>query len=194
VFDPFFSTRSAGRGLGLAVVHKIVWNLRGEIYLMSEPGKGTTFQVLLPCAKGTARATDVQIPHVEETSSSSQQGTVLIVEDEDILRQATAKMLRKRGFEVLEAGNGFAAIDLLRANRGEIDVILLDLTLPGASSQEVVAEAALSQPDSRIILTSAYSEEMANASISTPQVHGFVRKPFQLAVLVQILRDTLPPQ
>jgi len=82
---------------------------------------------------------------------------VLVVEDEDPLRSAVLKMLRKRGVEVLEAANGSAAIDLLRANRGKIDVILLDMTIPGASSREVVAEAVQTSPDAKVVLTSAYS-------------------------------------
>jgi len=85
-------------------------------------------------------------------------------------------MLRKRGFEVLEAANGSAAINLLRANSGKIDVILLDMTIPGASSGEVVAEAAQAGPDVRVVLTSAYSEEMLTPLMSTSQIRGFIRK------------------
>ena len=114
---------------------------------------------------------------------------VLVVEDEDPLRSAVVKMLRKRGFEVLEAANGSAAIDLLRANVKRIDLSLLDLTIPGASSAQVVAEAAQTRPDIRVILTSAYSQEMVTAPLSAPQICGFIRKPFQLGELVKALHD-----
>ena len=91
----------------------------------------------------------------------------------------------------MEAGNGLAAIDLLRAWRGEIDLILLDLTIPGASSQEVVDEAAVAQPNVKIVLTSAYSEDVARPMMRTPMVCGFMRKPFRMADFAQQLRSVL---
>ena len=191
VFDPFFTTKSAGNGLGLAVVQGIVRNLRGAIHLASEPGKGTTIQVWLPSADAGAGATAGPVPRAEEAARPPQEVTVLVVEDEDSLRQPVAKMLRKKGFEVLEAADGAAAIDLLHANEGKIDLILLDMTIPGASSQEVVAEAAQARPDSKVILTSAYSEEIAMATMNAPPVRSFIRKPFQFGDLVQTLRNVL---
>ena len=113
---------------------------------------------------------------------------MLVVEDEVLLRQAVVKMLRKTGFEVFEASDGSAAIDLLRANADKIDLILLDMTIPGASSSQVAAEVAQVRSDIRVILTSAYSQEMLIAPLSTPQIYGFVRKPFQLGDLVKTLR------
>ena len=95
------------------------------------------------------------------------------------------KCCASRGLEVFEAASGSAAIDLLRAKGGEIDLILLDLTIPGASSQEVLAEAALAQPNVKVILTSAYGEEVAKPMMNQPLVCGFIRKPFKLADLVQ---------
>jgi CheY-like chemotaxis protein len=112
------------------------------------------------------------------------------VEDEEPLRVAIAKMLRKWGLEAFEVASGSAAIDLLRA-RGEIDLMLLDLTIPGASSQEVLDEAAVAQPNVKVVLTSAYSEEVAKPVMRTPLVCGFIRKPFKIADLVQQLRGVL---
>jgi DNA-binding NtrC family response regulator len=117
--------------------------------------------------------------------------TVLVVEDEDPLRQAVAKMLRKRGFEVLVAANGSAAIDVLRGGGTKIDLILLDMTIPGSSSSAVVAECAQRRPDSKVILTSAHSEGMAMSTMNWPQIRGFIRKPFHLADLVQKLLNVL---
>jgi DNA-binding NarL/FixJ family response regulator len=93
--------------------------------------------------------------------------------------------------EVFEIANGSAAIDLLRARGDEIELILLDLTIPGCSSQEVVAEAARARPDVKVILTSAYAEEVAMRMMSHPLVCGFIRKPFKLGDLVQTLRSVL---
>jgi DNA-binding response OmpR family regulator len=115
------------------------------------------------------------------------------VEDEDALREAVAKVLRKSGFVVFDVADGTAAIDLLHANGGAIDAILLDLTIPGASSQEIVAEAVKGRPETKVILTSAYSQEMMRSAMGAPQVRGFVRKPFQLGELVKTLRDVLVP-
>ena len=116
---------------------------------------------------------------------------VLVVEDEDILRQAVVKMLRKTGFEVFEAADGSSAIDLLRAYGDKIDVILLDITIPGASSREVVAEAVKVRPDTKVIITSAYSQDMITNEMSGPQVVNFIRKPFSIGHLVQTLRNVL---
>jgi PAS domain S-box-containing protein len=192
VFDPFFTTKSAGHGLGLAVVHGVVRGFRGAIRVASDPGRGTTFQVLLPCADTTAGTTIEPMSGAGKSACLSQAFTVLVVEDEDTLRRAVVKMLRKMGFEVLEAANGSAAIDLLRANGGKIDVILLDMTIPGASSHEVVAEAAQARTDIKVILTSAYSQEMLTHAVSASQIRGFIRKPFQFGDLVNTLQKTLP--
>jgi len=157
---------------------------------VSEPGTGTTFQILLPCEAGV-EATAGPIRSAEEAACSSQAATVLVVEDEHPLRQAVAMMLRKKGFEVLEAANGSTAIDLLHANSDKIDAILLDMTLPGRSSREVVAEAAKVRRDAKVVLTSAYSEEMVMAAMSSPLIRGFIRKPFRLGDLLQTFQNVL---
>jgi len=176
------------------VVHAIVLSLGGTIQIASELGKGSTFQILLPCAEAGARPAAGGVLPIEESAPPTRRATVLIVEDEDELRIAEAKMLRMSGFETVEAASGSIAIDLLRTKGGEIDLILLDLTIPGASSQEIVADAALAWPDVRIILTSAYSEQEVKPTMHTPVVRGFIRKPFKLANLVQTLRSVLASQ
>jgi len=192
VFDPFFTTKSAGRGLGLAVVQGIVRSLGGAIHCISEPDKGTTFQVMLPCAETTADANGRAMADVWELAVPFLHGTILVVEDESHLRGAIVKRLRKTGLEVLEAADGSSAIDLLHATGDKIDVILLDLTLPGASSHEIIAQAANAKPDIRIILTSAYSQEMIADAMRAPQVRSFIRKPFQFGELLNTLRSSLP--
>src|SRR5262249_52369414 len=149
------TTKAAGRGLGLAVVQGIVRNLGGAIQLVSEPGQGTTFHILLPCDETKPGATQ---PAARAEQCPVPTGTILIVEDENTLRAAVTKMLRRKGFEVLEAANGSDAIDLLRAGDKKIDAMLLDMTLPGHSGREVFAAAREAQPALTVILTSAYPE------------------------------------
>jgi PAS domain S-box-containing protein len=197
VFDPFFTTKAAGHGLGLSVVDGIVRGLGGTIRVSSELARGTKFQVLLPCAETAAGVGEAKIPARVmsgfEQPTCSEESTVLVVEDEDSLRQAVAKVLRKAGFGVLQASNGSAAIDLLRAHEAKIDVVLLDITIPGASSIQVLTEAAQTRPDIRVVLTSAYSQELLVRFRSLSQVCDFIRKPFELTDLVQTLRRALRP-
>jgi DNA-binding NtrC family response regulator len=116
--------------------------------------------------------------------------TVLVVEDEDSLRQAVVKVLRKSGFEVLEAADGSAAIDVLRKKSREIDLMLLDMTMRGASTHEILGEVAKTTPDTRVILTSAFGQETV-VGMTESQICSFIRKPFQITNLLQVLRDAL---
>jgi PAS domain S-box-containing protein len=187
VFDPFFTTKSAGRGLGLAVVQGIVHSLGGAIHLASQLDKGTTFQVLLPSLKTPAAAIGRLISGEGQKAIPFRRRTVLVVEDEDFLRQGVVKMLRRTGFEVFEAAEGSSAIKLLRKGGEKIDAILLDMTMAGASSREIVSAAVNAKPDIKVILTSAYSQEMILGTMSAPQIHNFIRKPFQFGELLEML-------
>ena len=191
IFDPFFSTKFAGRGLGLAVVRSIVTGHGGAINVVSAPGRGTTFQIDLPCTAEPPNPDGSSAIAAPAELTSGTSGTVLLVEDEDMLRSAVAKMLRIHGFSVIEAANGYAAIDLVRNDRNSFDVILLDLTIPGTPSAEVVAEVQRIRPGANVLLTSAYSREMTPPSFNVPEVKGFIRKPFRTKELVKLLRDTI---
>jgi DNA-binding NtrC family response regulator len=126
-----------------------------------------------------------------QLSPASQQTTVLVVEDEEPLRLAVAKLLAKAGFEVLQAANGSDAIHLLQSNGAKIELLLLDVTIPGVSSHEVLAQAVNARPDLKVLLASAYSEEMATARLSAPQVCGFIRKPFRIQDVLDRFRSAM---
>jgi PAS domain S-box-containing protein len=191
-FDPFFSTKQAGHGLGLAVVQGIVRGLGGSVQIESELNRGSTVRVTLPVGAQTATERSDAPPINAGTALAAGNAGVLVVEDEIVLRQAVATMLRKQGFEVHEASDGCSAVQLLREEAGDIDVMLLDMTIPGCSSQEVLDEAARSRPACKVLLTSAYTEEMVRAAVTGPAVQGFIRKPFRLANLVHNVRALLP--
>jgi PAS domain S-box-containing protein len=187
VFEPFFSTKSMGRGIGLAVVDGIVRSLGGATELESESGKGTTFRISLPAAESDSQVIDRAEPGTMEAPRQSRVATVLIVEDEAPLRQAVSKMLDKTGAFVIEAADGGTALDALRTQENLIDVMVLDITIPGASSREVLEEAIRLRPDVRVIVTSAYSEDVAAVSLRGP-VHHFLRKPYRMADLAELIQ------
>jgi two-component system, cell cycle sensor histidine kinase and response regulator CckA len=188
IFDPFFTTKFAGRGLGLAVVQGIVRAHGGAVNVRSAAGRGTTFQIFFPCWAEQRQPEDGARAIVPEPINRSM-GTVLVVEDEELLRHAMAKVLGKEHFSVIEAADGSAGIDLLRAHGNEIDLVLLDSTIPGATAREVAAEAQRIRPGINFLFISAHSKEVARQSINLPESVPFLRKPFPLRDLARTLQE-----
>jgi PAS domain S-box-containing protein len=191
VFDPFFTTKLAGsHGIGLAGVKGIMQRLNGTIRLSSTPGKGSTFQILLPCAEQKGSATGVEAGRASESPGPFGL-TILVVDDEHLLRRSLSAMLRRKGLFVLEVGDGSTALEVIRAHKIKLDVLLLDITLPGASSREVYEEARRLKPDLPVIVQSGRSKEMAATWLGNGIQH-FLRKPFRLADLIDMIRQVSP--
>ena len=191
-FDPFFTTKFVGRGMGLAVVQQIVRGLGGAIHVVSSVANGTTVLIMLPCVTESPSAKDGDVsarlrPREVRTQPEC---TVLVVEDEETLLYAVSKLLQRRGFSVIQATNGSAALELIANFDNHIDAMLLDVTLPGASSREVLAQTRRLRPDLIAILTSAYGREEVNALMAGLAVESFIRKPFHIDDLVNLLNDS----
>jgi DNA-binding response OmpR family regulator len=161
----------------------------GTIHVVSAPGQGSRFEILLPCSSEAAGETIDPTAQAADSAGGSFAGTILVVEDEDTLRLAVCRMLRKNGFTVLEAADGETGVDLLRGSTREIDVALLDLTLPGLSSREVLSELLRLQPNAKVIITSAYNQDWAQTTIGGQHPWLYLRKPYQLGQLTSLLHS-----
>jgi CheY-like chemotaxis protein len=186
IFDPFFSTKAQGRGLGLPVVQSIVRRLGGAIRVISAPGRGSTFEVLIPSADDSLRASQAAEAEIADGRVTAA-GTILLVEDEESLRLAISLMLQKRGFTVLEAPGGNEAMELLATRGKELTSMLLDVTVPGVASPDVYREALGLRPDLNIIVTSAYGQHAVAQIFSGLEAGRFLRKPYRLAELLKML-------
>ncbi|ABL00506.1 hybrid sensor histidine kinase/response regulator [Pelobacter propionicus] len=190
IFEPFFSTKFTGRGLGMAVTLGIVRGHRGAITVESEKGRGTTFRILLPACEQTP----VQAPpssHRGEKWRGS--GTVLLVDDEETIRAVGKAMLSLLGFRVITAVDGQDALELFRRNRTDIDCVLLDLTMPRMDGEQTFQELRRIEPGIRVVICSGYSEQDIAARFMSQGLAGFIQKPYKLSDLEWAMKDLVAP-
>jgi two-component system cell cycle sensor histidine kinase/response regulator CckA len=211
IFDPFYTTKEIGKGtgLGLSTVYGIVKQTGGFIYVESVVGKGTTFRIFLP--RYIPGADDIEPPPLPETAAPAiagaisaadtvvrtaatdltGQGTILLVEDEEGLRMLNARGLQSRGYTVLQASNGFEALEELERQGGQVDLVVSDVVMPEMDGPALLKELRKRNPDIKIIFVSGYAEDAFDKSLPDRKQFSFLPKPFTLKQLVTAVKETM---
>ena len=191
IFEPFFTTKEVGKGtgLGLSTVYGIVKQSGGFIFAESQVKKGTSFTLYLPVHRAQSGDAPARAKGKEKAGELWGSGTVLVVEDEVMVRAVAERALARHGYTVLVAENGEAALEILQ-REGRVDLMLSDVVMPTMDGPTTVRAARKMQPDLPILFMSGYAEEQLRKSIDIPNV-SFLAKPFSVQQLAETVRDVL---
>jgi two-component system, cell cycle sensor histidine kinase and response regulator CckA len=190
IFEPFFTTKEKGKGtgLGLSTVYGIIKQSGGYVLVQSELGQGTTFRIYLPRVDEAAEPLDHQPPRTEQNTGSE---TVLLVEDEESVRQLVRETLESKGYRVLEAENGESALRLSAKLAQPVDALITDVVMPGMSGRELAAQLCASCPKTKVLYLSGYTEDAIVHEGVLESGTAFLQKPFTLHALARKLREVL---
>jgi CheY-like chemotaxis protein len=190
IFEPFFTTKESGKGtgLGLAMVYGIVKQSGGYVWVYSEPGQGTTFKVYLPRVDQSVRPIHRDAVRIDDLRGNE---TVLLVEDEEPVREVTARLLRRAGYTVIEAGDGHNALRAFTEHKRVIDIVVTDMMMPGMGGRELARTVRGSSPEMPLVFMSGYTddEELRKSLLDSRSV--FIEKPFTPELLLAKLREAL---
>jgi two-component system, cell cycle sensor histidine kinase and response regulator CckA len=189
VFEPFFTTKEKGKGtgLGLSTVYGIVKQSGGYVMVQSEVGRGSTFHIYLPRVEGVA---EKHTAPVALTASGGTE-TVLLVEDEESVRQLVRETLAAKGYRVMEAENGEAGVTAAAQHDGKIDLVITDVVMPGMGGRELVKQLAQSRPETKVLYLSGYTEDAIVSEGTIESGAAFLQKPFTLQNLSRKVREVL---
>lgn len=193
IFEPFFTTKEMGKGtgLGLSTVYGIVKQMDGYIFVSSEMGKGTKFRVFLPRYVPSERELAAKAePREKRVHDLTGQGTILVVEDEEDVRKHVAHALGKRGYSILQAGDGQAALDVMKAHGKDVSLVLTDVMMPGMDGPSMVHELLREWPEMKVIFMSGFADGAFEREFKDDTV-TFLPKPFELKALAQAVKDKL---
>jgi two-component system cell cycle sensor histidine kinase/response regulator CckA len=190
IFEPFFTTKEPGKGtgLGLATVYGVVKQSGGVVGIDSRPGRGSTFKIFLPQAKESAEAAP---PDITDTKSSTETGTILLVEDEEALLLLTAGLLAECGYTVLSARDGIQALEIARSFDEPIDLLLTDVVMPKLGGPALARSIAHLRPETRILFMTGYEERGPGSRGILPAGTESLQKPFSREVLIHRVRQVL---
>ena len=190
IFEPFFTTKEQGKGtgLGLSIVYGIVKQNGGEILVYSEPGQGTVFKIYIPAARGSVQTLPVA---VKDPLPEQATGAILLVEDEDQVRNLTRAMLKRQGYRVFDFGSGAEALAFLRGDSEQIDLLISDIVMPHLGGLDLAREAQTLRPGVRLLLMSGYTETSVSAHGLISAGTVFIHKPFTAAALREKVGEAL---